>query len=211
MTDAQKAVRLPVSARSARLPVLVTLTTLLISCSWGDNDLGPWKEEVRLSDGRVIVVERYERFEVKTPIGDPGSAFLEETTIKFVAPQEMTGLPKFVMRYRPIVLDFDTARNLWFVIGVNDHACGSEAFKAGHMNSRGTINLQPNMELRLIDDQWKAVEMDPSRIGLPANLLIKRTTIDQFKVVPLSEKRKLDSDSALPKSYRQVQPHIGCR
>lgn len=181
---------------------------ILAAC--GSSDIGPWKEEVKLSDGRVIVVERLEIFEVKTPIGDPGSAFIEEARVKIVSPKDLVSMPELIMGYRPIILDYDAAKNMWFAIGVNDDACGGEPFKAGHMNSRGTVNIHPNFEFRLIDNSWRSVDMGPERLGLPANLLIRRTTVDQFEVVPLSEKARLDSDNALPKWYRQVQPHIGC-
>lgn len=182
---------------------------LLTAC--GRSDVGPWKEEVKLSDGRVIVVERLEIFEVKTPIGDPGSAFIEEARVRIVSPEELASMPELIMGYRPVILDYDVANNMWFAIGVNDDACGGEPFKAGHMNSTGSVNLHPNFEFRLINNKWRGVEMGPERVGLAANLLIRRTTVDQFEVVPLSEKARLDSDNALPKWYRHIQPHIGCR
>lgn len=193
---------------TGRLALGAAAALLLAAC--GSSDEGPWKEEVKLSDGRVIVVERYETFEVKTPIGDPGSAFVEEARVKIVSPTELASIPELIMRYRPVIFDYDAANSLWFAIGVNDDACGGEPFKAGHMNARGTVNIHPNFEFRLIDSRWRSVEMGPERLGLPANLLIRRTTIDQFNVVPLGEKARLDSNTALPKSYRQIQPHIGC-
>ena len=179
---------------------------LMTACS--KSDVGPWKEEVKLSNGQVIVVERYETFDLKRPIGDPGSAFIEEARIKFILPSELRSMPELIMRYRPVILDYDAVGNLWFAIGVNDRACG--AFREGHMDSTGRVNLHPNFEFRLIDGGWREVEIGPERLGLSANLLIQRKTIDQFEVFPLAEKFRIDSDNRLPKEYRSIQPHIGC-
>ncbi|MDH4259833.1 MAG: hypothetical protein OEW16_05950 [Gammaproteobacteria bacterium] len=184
--------------------------TAILLAACGRSDVGPWKEEVKLSDGRIIVVERFETFEVKSPIGGPGSAFIEEARIKIVWPVELATVPELVMTYRPVILDYDAVNNRWFAIGVDDDACGSEPFKAGHMDSTGRVNLHPNFEFRLIDNNWRSVEMELERLGRPANLLIRRSTVDQFEVVPLSEKARQDSDTALPKFYRQIQPYISC-
>ena len=188
----------------------IALLGIVAGCS-GSDGLGPWKEEVKLSDGRVIVVERSENFDIRRPIGDPGSAFIDETRIKVVRPAELATLPELVVRGRPIIFDYDADAQAWFVIVVNDHACGGDAHRAGHMNAKGTVNLHPNREFRLVDGAWKEVDVSPDRIGTKANLLIQRTTIDQFDVLPLSEKARVDFDNAIPKQFRQVEPHIGCR
>lgn len=189
----------------AHITLGAVATTLLAAC--GRSDVGPWKEEVKLSDGRVIVVERFETLEVKTPIGDPGSAFIEEARIKVVSPIELRSIPELVMRYRPVIFDYDAANDLWFAIGVNDRACW--AFDEGHMDPTGRANLHPNFEFRLIDGAWQSVEIGPERLGLSANLLIQRTTIEQFDVLPLSEKARVDSDR-IPHKYRQIVPLVAC-
>ncbi len=193
---------------AARSAVFTTTAILALGCS--KSDLGPWKEEVRLSDGRVIVVERYETFEVKTPIGDPGNAFVQEARVKIVSPPELATIPELVMRNRPVILDHDAANNLWFAIGVNDHACGGDAFREGHMDSNGRLNIHPNFEFRLEGGEWRSVEISPERVGTPANLLIQRKSIDQFDVFPLAEKARLDSSEGLPRAYRRIQPYISC-
>ncbi len=57
---------------------------VLAAC--GPKDLGPWQEEVKLADGRVIVVERFEDSEIRGPIGDAKDSYINTTTIKFIAP-----------------------------------------------------------------------------------------------------------------------------
>jgi hypothetical protein len=191
--------------RGARWAILTATAILALGCS--KRDLGPWKEEVRLSDGRVIVVERYESFEVTTPIGDPGSAFVQSAHIKVIAPADLAGVPELVMRYRPIIYDYDAVNNVWFAIGVNDNACDAPP---AHMDPNGRLNNHPNFEFRLEGGEWRGVEIGPERLGLPANLLIQRKSIDQFEVFPLAEKSRLNSNEGLPREYRRVESYISC-
>lgn len=171
----------------------------------------------RLSDGRKIVVERYEEAEVRQRIGDVGAAFLTVTTLKFVAPPEIATLPILSTQYRPLILDFDPAIGTWFVIAFDERACRQripEAVHEGIMDKTGRINLRPNFEYRLIDGKWLEVPVGSERIGLPVNLLVQRMTVkycnDKGLPVPLAEKHRLDSDPGVPTEYRRIQPRIGC-
>ena len=81
---------------------------VLAACNSYPGGLGPWQEEVQISDGRVILVERFEGNTVRKPIGDAGGAFLDETTLIVVAQVELaTTLPVLTTRDRPLILDFD--------------------------------------------------------------------------------------------------------
>ena len=187
----------------------------LVACS--PRGLGPWQEEVRLSDGRKIVVERYEEAEVRQPIADLGAAFLAVTTIKFVSPSELATLPVLSTQYRPLILDFDPAIGTWFVIAFDERVCMQpipEAIHEGIMDKTGRVNLRPNFEYRLVDGRWLEVPVGTGRIGLPVNLLIQRMTVESWKTmrrpVPLAEKQRLDSHSRVPTQYRTIQPQIGC-
>jgi len=177
--------------------------------------LGPWQEEVQLADGRVIVVERFEGSEVRGPIGDAKDAYITTTTLKFVAPPELAALPVLSMPYRPILLDYDPTLGTWFAIGVNERMCWPGEREKGHLDATGRINIHPNYEYRLLNGQWQEVEIGPERIGLPANLLIRRITIEQWNAahrpVPLAEKQRLDGQGNLPEVYRQVTASVGCR
>jgi hypothetical protein len=197
-----------INCRGIGWSVLV-LTTAATAIGCSKNDLGP-REEVRLTDGRVIVVERYESFDVARPIGNIGSAFVAEAKIKVVSPADLASLPELVISYRPIVFDYDAAAGTWFAIGLNERACGPEALRAGHMDERGLINVHPNFEYRMLKGSWRATEIGPERAGYPANLLVQRTTIDRFIVLPLSEKARVDSDFGVPSYLRKVEARLGC-
>jgi hypothetical protein len=67
-----------------------------------NSELGPWQEEVKLRDGRVIVIERLEAANVRSGMGDVGAAFITNTTISFMAPPELAILPVLSLPYRPV-------------------------------------------------------------------------------------------------------------
>jgi hypothetical protein len=198
-----------------RVLLCLGLVAIITGCGNGKpSGLGPWQEEVQLADGRVIVVERFEDSEVRGPIGDAKDSFIRSTTIKFIAPPDLAALPVLSMPYRPILLDYDPRLGTWFAIGVNERACLADAFNSGQMDPTGLINLHPNFEFRLLDGQWQGVEIEPGRTGLPANLLIRRITIEKWNAehrpVPLAEKRRLDGQGNLPEEYRHVTARLGC-
>jgi hypothetical protein len=195
--------------------LILGICAALVAC--GPSGLGPWQEEVRLSDGRKIVVERYEEAEGRQAIGDVGAAFLTVTTLKFVGPPELATLPVLSTQYRPLILDFDPAIGTWFVIAFDERVCMKpipEAIQEGIMDETGRVNLRPNFEYRVVDGRWLEVPVGTGRIGLPVNLLIQRMTVKSWKTmrrpVPLAEKHRLDSHSRVPTKYRTIQPLVSC-
>ena len=202
-------------SRRALRQLAVVACFVLTAC--GPKGLGPWQEEVQLSDGRVILVERFEDSTLRKPIGEAGGAFLNNTTLKVVAPADLaTTLPELTTRYRPLIVDFDPMLGTWFVIAFDERACQDRIKKRerGEMDRTGLINLRPNFEYRLQQSAWVEVPMAPDRIGLPVNLLIQRITVEermqQRQPVSLEEKRRLDSHAGLPKEYRKVVASVGC-
>ena len=200
----------------AIIPCLTLFLTMTLAAC-GPRGLGPWQEEVRLADGREIIVERFEEAEMHTPIGDVGAAFLTNTTIKFVSPPELASLPVLSTRFRPLILDFDPQLGTWIVIAFNERVCMQkipEAIHEGVMDKTGRINLRPNTEYRLINGKWVETRVGPERIGLPSNLLIERVTVESWKdkglPVPLSEKLRLDSDTGIPTNLRYIAARVGC-
>ena len=190
---------------------------VLAACNSDSGGLGPWQEEVQISDGRMILVERFEGSTVRKPIGDAGGAFLDETTLEVVAPAELaTTLPVLTTRYRPLILDFDPKIGTWFVIAFDERVCMDRMRKRerGEMDKTGLINLRPNFEYRLQKGAWVEVAVAPERIGLPVNLLIQRTTVEQRmeerQPVRLGEKRQLDSNLGVPNEYRRIVASVGC-
>jgi hypothetical protein len=202
-------------ATSIRRGIALSACAVLAACGDGPSSgLGPWQEEVQLSNGRVIVVERFEDSEVRGPIGDAKDSYINATNIKFIAPPDLAALPVLTMPYRPILLDYDPELGTWFAIGVNERTCWPGEREKGHLDGTGRINIHPNFEYRLLDGQWREAEIGPERIGLRGNLLIERTIIENWNArhrpLPLDDKRRVDSDNGIPTEYRRVQPSVSC-
>lgn len=195
--------------------LLAILGIQLSACgraSPGNDGLGPWQEEVELSDGRMIVVERFEDIKVSTLLGDPVSAKVKAARIKIIAPAELAGIPELTMRQRPVVFDYDAELGTWFALDVKE-TCGftQQDLDEGIFDKSLRIIIRPYREYRLIEGTWREALMDSKRIGRPTNLLIDRRTIQDFEVFPLSVKRRLDSDTAIPREYREIVERISCR
>ena len=205
-------------ALPARVRIGIALATCPFLAACGSGGLGLWQEEVQVSDGRVILVERFEDSTVRKPIADAGGAFLNETTLKVLKPSELaTTLPVLKTRYRPLILDFDPALGTWYVVAFDEQVCMQkipEAIHEGIMDKTGRINLRPNLEYRLQEGAWVEVPVAPERIGLPVNLLIQRITVEermeQRQPVRLDGKRRLDSNLGLPSQYKKIVAHVGC-
>jgi len=161
------------------LQVLAAIACFVLAAC-GPKGLGPWQEEVKLADGRVIVVEQFEDSEIRGPIGDAKDSYINTTTIKFIAPPDLTVLPVLAMHYRPILLDYDSELGTWFAVGVNERMCWPGGVDKAHMDATGRINIHPNFEYRLLDGKWQEVEMSQERVGQLANLLIVRTTVNEW-------------------------------
>jgi len=196
------------------LQVLAAIACFVLAAC-GPKGLGPWPEEVKLADGRVIVVEQFEDSEIRGPIGDAKDSYINTTTIKFIAPPDLTVLPVLAMHYRPILLDYDSELGTWFAVGVNERMCWPGGVDKAHMDATGRINIHPNFEYRLLDGKWREVEMSRERVGQLANLLIVRTTVNEWmkarEPLPLAEKRRVDGNPRLPGEYRKVVSRVGCR
>jgi len=187
---------------------------LLAACGRdGPVESGPWREEVKLADGRVIVIERGMNENVRRPVADVGSAAVTDATIRIVEPEDLAGVPPLTMRYRPIMFDYDPALGTCYAIGLNDRMC-RDGFRQGHMDPTGRINLHPNWEYRLIDGRWVEMDMDPSRVGQPTNLLILydqvRPWTTTHRVVTLEDKAKLDSDNGIGRPFKTIHARVSC-
>ena len=187
---------------------------LLAACGRdGPVDSGPWREEVKLADGRVIVIERGMNENVHGGAADVGFAAVTDATIRIVEPADLASVPPLTMRYRPIMFDYDPALGTWYAIGVNDRMC-IDGFRQGHMDPTGRINLHPNWEYRLIDGRWVEMDMDPSRVGRPTNLLILYDQVKPWtathRVVTLEDKATLDSDNGIVDYLKTVMSQVSC-
>ncbi len=133
---------------------------------------------------------------------------MRHSRIRIVSPLDLASMPEVVTPFRPIILDYDAARSHWFAISVNDRAC--EDTDPSQMDPQGRASFRPNYEYRMIDGDWRSVEIGSERLGSEANLLVTRRAIDQNTLVSLAAKAKLNSTTALPSQFRRIVAYVEC-
>lgn len=144
-----------------------------------------WREEVQLSDGRVIVVKRGASFRDRTPLGDAPLVTVVGTTIQFDVPNVTS--PKWSTDLIATTLDVDRATGR-FVIVATTLWC-----EAWHRNGR-PAGWRWAFELR--DGRWVPVPVPASVPFGSSNLLPvahDRYGGAQSSFVSLAEKRALIS------------------
>jgi hypothetical protein len=146
-----------------------------------------WREEVQLSDARVIAVKRGAQFRDQSPMGGPRSVTIIGTSVQIDGPSVMT--PKWTSELTATDLNVnrETGR---FVIVATTRSCA-----AWHRNGRPT-DWRWAFELR--DGRWDAVPVPENAPFATGNLLPishDRYGGAQRSFVSLADKKKLISSA----------------
>jgi hypothetical protein len=163
----------------------------------GSNDQ-KWGEEVRLSDGRIIVVER----EIRMERGGDEWAYNREGVkpreyrIRFPAPDgarqtiEWTSIKKSPFRWpeHPLILDVEAGQPI--VFSTLDISAGCEVYS----------------KYRYQGGAWVEQPL-PEQFEQRATNLLIRNGIDMPKFVNLQEKRQGNSDPSYRRALRYVGPN----
>lgn len=159
-----------------------------------------WKEEVQLSDGRVIVIERetlHERGGAEWASNSSGTT-PKERRIRFAHPDgsgkmiewRSTKTSPHLWPEKPLILDIQSGEPFVFaVVGISEHRC--EVYSKYIYHNGGWIEetLPEEFEKRI------------------TNLLI-RDGRDMPKFVDLETKRKGNAEIGYSRSLRQVGPKL---
>ncbi len=139
------------------------LLASLILCGCGKVQL-KWVEEVRLQDGRVLVVQRTATGTPRSELGGPQSWEQTEMSIAFdQAPAALALPPMWRAVYAPVLIDYDQTTRTWSLV-VAFYRCETW-YALGRP-------IPPYVEYQSIDGQpWQQVVFQERFIGRPANLL----------------------------------------
>jgi hypothetical protein len=158
-----------------------------------------WKEEVVLSDGRAVWVERTATMKTGGEIGGPG--FLDGLQSTMVASPQL-GLPalRWEFPFAPILLDYSPIEKKWTVIATF-YDCDSW-YKLGRPKL-------PYVQYVQYANGWKIVPLGHELIGRKSNL-ISGIVRNEMDVVSNEYGRKLDAGAA--EEYRVIVPEwsTGC-
>lgn len=168
--------------------LLLVATATLASCGSHWPNERTWKEEVRLSDGRVIQVERHERYRVLSELGGLSTLITESSELS-VLPTPGEGLPLLKtgdggMWEVPLIVDVDATTGTYFAITIVEREYDA---KAAGLDSR-----KPYFEYRLADGTWKRQPVSDQKLGWNTNLLLTLALMKEKNFIPLAEKEAAD-------------------
>ncbi|MBN6103190.1 hypothetical protein JR064_13550, partial [Xanthomonas sp. CFBP 8703] len=124
-----------------------------------------WKEEVRLSDGQLITIDRTAKGHIQREIGGPTGWEPTEVTLQVQSVVDSAKAPPtWRSNLVPIVLDYDVATSTWVVVATYIY-CGTW-HKAGKPSSLYVEYISTN------GGDWRVVPLESSRIGQASNLLV---------------------------------------
>ena len=171
------------------LGVLFVLVFVLSAC--GDDLVTEWVEEVQLSDGRVIEIERRSQGERVGPMGSGETLPIEES-IRF----KSSTAPAWRDVRVPILLDRD-ARNGELVL-----ICTSADSRVWEQRGQPA---PPYWQFRLRGDQWVEQALDADFFGKATNLVPTPAWLKEHRGVATIEQKQrwFDAAAMLPR-YRSI-------
>ncbi|MDQ1108636.1 hypothetical protein QE424_001795 [Stenotrophomonas rhizophila] len=179
---------------------LILLCTLLLTMGGCSRMSESWKEEVRLSDGRLIVVKRTTKGTITRDIAMRATGWKpKETTLRIAQVDGAAKPPVWRSFLIPVVMDYDPASSTWSVVAT--YMWCSTWYDMGRP-------VSPYVQyISVGGEAWRVVPMQPGWVGRRANLLTHirptgesglvreqykemhwRTSSDQYKSISTSWK-----------------------
>ena len=147
--------------RAFSLTLLCTLVLTMVGCSRMSES---WKEEVRLSDGRLIVVKRTAKGSITRDMAMRATGWVpRETTLRIAQVDGAAKPPVWRSGLIPVVMDYDPGSSTWAVVAT--YMFCDTWYDMGRPAS-------PYVQyISVGGDAWRVVPLQPGLIGKRANLL----------------------------------------
>ncbi|MET4573258.1 hypothetical protein ABIA68_002116 [Stenotrophomonas rhizophila] len=179
---------------------LILLCMLLLTMGGCSRMSESWKEEVRLSDGRLIVVKRTAKGTITRDIAMRATGWKpKETTLRIAQVDGAAKPPVWRSFLIPVVMDYDPASSTWSVVAT--YMWCSTWYDMGRP-------VSPYVQyISVGGEAWRVVPLQPALVGMRANLLTHirptgesglvreqykemhwRTSSDQYKSISTSWK-----------------------
>lgn len=165
------------SFRAVLIPLLVALTT---ACASPDRTV--WQEEVRLSDGRTLLIEREVTWWSTHPLGEAKSYGVSGTTLRPVKDGSQPAFPEWhSSEEATLLLDVDAASGSFLLVTSPD-SC--ERYRAGGRPD------PPYFEYRVEGDHWARVPFDSALVGRGTNMYPWPRHTGERRLVDLEYKKQ---------------------
>lgn len=143
---------------------LILLCTLLLTMGGCSRMSESWKEEVRLSDGRLIVVKRTAKGTITRDIAMRATGWKPKvTTLRIAQVEGAANPPVWRSALIPVVLDYEPASSTWSVVATCMWC--STWYDMGRPTSPYVQYISVGGEA------WRVVPLQPGWVGRRWNLL----------------------------------------
>lgn len=168
-----------------RLAVIL-LCALAASCS--QKPRAQWQEDVQLSDGRVVRIERVQQWDVTQPLGSSKSYLAQSTKVSFAAgtagPSAWTGGAEV-----PLLFDVDAASGEFLVVTYPEDC---QLYYA-----RGRPK-PAYFEYRYRKDRWVPAALSAAALGREPNLLVFPNPLGEPALISLATKADRNRREVVP-------------
>ena len=180
------------------LGLLLMAVTPLMACS--QMKTVNWKEEVKLTNGQVIVVERSEDYrQVYAGGGGPGWLFQYER-LRTTLPLP-NGEIAWDGRLKPLVLDITADGGGVYLIAVVAEAAGRKEYSLPDGINHVAFKYSANNQWQRVPISTIPRELRPNLLASTQGLFIDQRSTTKF--VDLALKETVDSDPRLDSRYRK--------
>lgn len=171
-----------------RLILLCTLVVTMGGCSRMSES---WKEEVRLSDGRLIVVKRTARGTITRDMAMRETGWEpRETTLRIAQAEGNVNPPVWRSALIPVVMDYDPASSTWSVAAT--HLSCVTWYDMGRPASQYVQYISVGGEA------WRVVPLQPGWAGRRANLLTHIRPTGQPRLLLEADKETIWRRGSVP-------------
>jgi hypothetical protein len=178
------------NVNACRAATLLLLVSMLTACGRVDVK---WKEEVKLADGRVVIVKRTAKGKTLGEIGGPGGWGATNMTLEIDRPRLPAGPPLWSERWVPMLFDYDADAKEWFLVAT--------FYLCTDWYDLGRPKL-PYIYYRERAGKWEQLPLDPKLYGRKANLLTGVKSDGETALVTIESKDARSRNSG--KKFQQI-------
>lgn len=156
-----------------------------------------FSEEVQISSGKVVTIEREVVTAAFGEVGGPGGWDAKFMSMELVDPRKPIIPPKWESPSGlvPIIFDWDIDSSEWYLVAT--------FFSCQSWVNHGKPK-PPYAEFRVVNGAWSRQELSKKVIGRKANLLTGIRSGGEPKRVSLGEKTTRMADPRIAKAFREV-------
>lgn len=184
----------------ARGVAICALLLLLLSCA-PTTAQNKFTEDVRLSSGEVLVVERTHHYSITKPLGSAASYLLDSATVRLRGQQEgqwLTGTWSEPLKV--LLIDRDVRTNEYVIVATYETCAAYQEFGQPHPRY---------LEYRSRGDTWRRVSLSDLTLGRHSNALVSVEPVGEVGHVTLEAKKFRDLSPAIYRPFKKIDPKAG--